>query len=60
MKAMFCSKIQRLPTTASDCDDGPLISVDLQKRREATHVSASAVRPAREAPAPPPGLRGTR
>ncbi|KAF7001382.1 hypothetical protein CFC21_017065 [Triticum aestivum] len=59
MTAMFCSKSQRLLTTANDCDDGPLISVDLQKRREATHVPAPAVRPAREAPAPPPCLRGT-
>ncbi|XBI16001.1 hypothetical protein VPH35_058327 [Triticum aestivum] len=29
MKAMFCSKSQRLPTIASDCDDGPLSSFAL-------------------------------
>ncbi|KAM3213071.1 hypothetical protein ACQJBY_065847 [Aegilops geniculata] len=29
MKAMFCLKSQRLPTTASDCDDGPLSSFTL-------------------------------
>ncbi|XBI71778.1 hypothetical protein VPH35_065907 [Triticum aestivum] len=86
MKAMFCSKSQRLPTIARDCDDGPLSSfallfllicksrgregmldaaaqnyyyLILSRLREAAHVPAPAVRPGREAPATPPGLRNT-
>ena len=48
MKAMFCSKSQRLPTRANDCDDGPLSSLALlfvlicKSGREATHVPAPA------------------